>query len=96
MLASWAIRHNLTSLPNVRFAVQMPRIFQVWRGLGKVGSFGEMLSNFFEPLFLATIEPESESNVALASFLKHVYLFDSVDDEVIDRVLEPSSLSALP
>ena len=80
MLSSWAKRYDLTSISNVRFAVQIPRIFQVWRGNGTVVNFGEILQNFFEPIFLATLEPEK--NAVLASFLKCVHLFDSVDDEV--------------
>ena len=38
--------------------VQEPRIYRIFRKIGKVKSFQDILNNFFEPLFAATLEPE--------------------------------------
>ncbi|KAB0393874.1 hypothetical protein E2I00_011582, partial [Balaenoptera physalus] len=77
-LARWAVMHRVHS-PNVRWLVQVPRLFDVYRTKGQLANFQEMLENIFLPLFEATIHPASHPELHL--FLEHVDGFDSVDDE---------------
>ncbi|KAM5202121.1 AMP deaminase 2 isoform 3-T5 [Hipposideros larvatus] len=77
-LAHWAVMHRVHS-PNVRWLVQVPRLFDVYRTKGQLANFQEMLENIFLPLFEATVHPASHPELHL--FLQHVDGFDSVDDE---------------
>ncbi|XP_057356537.1 AMP deaminase 2 isoform X3 [Manis pentadactyla] len=77
-LARWAVMHRVHS-PNVRWLVQVPRLFDVYRTKGQLANFQEMLKNIFLPLFEATVHPASHPELHL--FLQHVDGFDSVDDE---------------
>lgn len=77
-LARWAVNHRVHS-PNVRWLVQVPRLFDVYRTKGQLANFQEMLENIFLPLFEATVYPASHPELHL--FLEHVDGFDSVDDE---------------
>ncbi|XP_065187419.1 AMP deaminase 2-like [Sycon ciliatum] len=77
-LASWAVDNNLRS-SNVRWLIQVPRLFNVYREKGLVQSFEEVLSNIFLPLFNATLYPEEYPDIH--RFLDQVVGFDSVDDE---------------
>ncbi|XP_029803730.1 AMP deaminase 2 isoform X3 [Suricata suricatta] len=77
-LACWAVKHKVHS-PNVRWLVQVPRLFDVYRTKGQLANFQEMLENIFLPLFEATVHPASHPELHL--FLEHVDGFDSVDDE---------------
>ncbi|KAE8293150.1 AMP deaminase 1 [Larimichthys crocea] len=65
--------------PNLKWMIQVPRIYDIFRGRNFVPHFGKMLENIFLPVFQATIDPQS--NPDLSIFLKHVTGFDSVDDE---------------
>ncbi|KAG7472716.1 hypothetical protein MATL_G00111810 [Megalops atlanticus] len=77
-LAGWFNKHRVYS-PNLKWMIQVPRIYDVFRGRNFVPHFGKMLENIFLPVFQATIDPQS--NPELSIFLKHVTGFDSVDDE---------------
>uniref|UniRef100_A0A6I8P4N2 AMP deaminase n=3 Tax=Ornithorhynchus anatinus TaxID=9258 RepID=A0A6I8P4N2_ORNAN len=77
-LARWAVEHRVHS-HNVRWLVQVPRLFDVYRTKGQLANFQEMLENIFLPLFEATVHPASHPELHL--FLEHVDGFDSVDDE---------------
>ncbi|XP_032894758.1 AMP deaminase 3 isoform X1 [Amblyraja radiata] len=77
-LARWFINHRVYS-PNVRWIIQVPRIYDVFRTKKILPSFGKMLENVFLPLFEATINPRENRELHL--FLKYVTGFDSVDDE---------------
>jgi AMP deaminase len=77
-LAQWVVNHNLLS-PNVRWLIQIPRIFSTLSRAGGLKNFEQMLSNIFAPLFETTIDPSSHP--FLHKFLQHVVGFDSVDDE---------------
>jgi AMP deaminase len=92
VLARWAARHNVAA-PNLRLAIQMPRIFPVWRAQGAVSSFGEMLSNFFDPLFAATLGPDEPEHAELVALLERVHMFDTVDDE---SKIDSFELAGLP
>ncbi|XP_051551142.1 AMP deaminase 2-like isoform X3 [Myxocyprinus asiaticus] len=77
-LAEWAVCHSVYS-DNVRWLVQIPRLFDVYRTKNQLTNFQQMLENIFLPLFEVTINPSSHPQLHL--FLQHVLGFDSVDDE---------------
>ncbi|KAL2104063.1 hypothetical protein ACEWY4_000931 [Coilia grayii] len=77
-LAKWAVKHGVYS-NNVRWLVQVPRLFDVYHTKKQLSNFQQMLENIFMPLFEATINPASHPELHL--FLQHVVGFDSVDDE---------------
>jgi len=77
-LASWVVDNKLWS-KNVCWMIQVPRLYNVWRKLGLVKTFEEMLDNIFRPLFEATIDPAAHPKISV--FLEQVIAFDSVDDE---------------
>nr|XP_013813380.1 PREDICTED: AMP deaminase 3 isoform X3 [Apteryx mantelli mantelli] len=77
-LAKWFIKHKVYS-PNMRWIIQVPRIYDIFRSKNILPSFGKMLENIFVPLFEATINPKEHKELHL--FLKYVTGFDSVDDE---------------
>ncbi|XP_040059151.1 AMP deaminase 2 isoform X1 [Gasterosteus aculeatus] len=77
-LAKWALKHRVYS-DNVRWLIQVPRLFDVYQTKKTLANFQEMLENIFLPLFEATINPRKHPELHL--FLEHVVGFDSVDDE---------------
>ncbi|XP_004342384.2 adenosine/AMP deaminase [Capsaspora owczarzaki ATCC 30864] len=82
-LASWVYDNKVFS-PNVRWLVQVPRLYNIYRASGQLASFQGMVENLFMPLFEATRDPKS--NPKLANFLRHVIGIDSVDDESVPEV----------
>ncbi|XP_039605325.1 AMP deaminase 1 isoform X1 [Polypterus senegalus] len=77
-LSGWFNKHRVHS-PNLKWMIQIPRIYDIFRAKNFVPHFGKMLENIFLPVIEATINPQS--NKELSIFLKHVTGFDSVDDE---------------
>ncbi|XP_029009489.1 AMP deaminase 3b isoform X2 [Betta splendens] len=77
-LASWFIQHKVHS-PNMRWMIQVPRIYDIFRAKKLVPNFAKILENIFLPLFQATVNPQKHNAVHV--FLKYVTGFDSVDDE---------------
>ncbi|CAB1335876.1 unnamed protein product [Coregonus sp. 'balchen'] len=77
-LAQWAVKHQVYS-NNVRWLVQVPRLFDVYHTKKQLSTFQELLENIFMPLFEVTIDPARHRELHL--FLQHVVGFDSVDDE---------------
>lgn len=77
-LARWFYVNRLYD-KNVRWLIQIPRLYHVYKKGGEIEHFAEMLQNIFAPLFEVTINPQS--NPPLHYFLKTVVGFDSVDDE---------------
>ncbi|KAE8606148.1 hypothetical protein XENTR_v10010613 [Xenopus tropicalis] len=77
-LAKWFIKHKLYS-PNMRWMIQVPRIYDIFRSKKILPDFGKMMENIFLPLFEATINPTDHKELYL--FLNYVTGFDSVDDE---------------
>uniref|UniRef100_A0A3Q1EAM2 AMP deaminase n=1 Tax=Acanthochromis polyacanthus TaxID=80966 RepID=A0A3Q1EAM2_9TELE len=77
-LATWFIQHKVHS-PNMRWMIQVPRIYDIFRSKKLIPHFSKMLENIFLPLFEATINPQKHK--AIHVFLKYVTGFDSVDDE---------------
>jgi AMP deaminase len=91
-LAKWYRRWEIDkSISSTLLAVQLPRVYPIWRKLGMVGSFGEMLSNFFEPLFQAAREPP-DSGSDMAYILPKLRMLDSVDDESKEDSFDISGL----
>eukprot|EP01122_Echinamoeba_exundans_P017861 TRINITY_DN980_c0_g1_i3.p1 TRINITY_DN980_c0_g1~~TRINITY_DN980_c0_g1_i3.p1 ORF type:complete len:1088 (+),score=165.49 TRINITY_DN980_c0_g1_i3:521-3784(+) len=77
-LACWAKKFNVYS-KHLRWLVQIPRIFFIFRTHGTLQNFEQMLDNIFRPLFEVSLNPESHPDLHV--FLQHVSGFDSVDDE---------------
>ncbi|XP_063802510.1 AMP deaminase 3 isoform X2 [Pseudophryne corroboree] len=78
IMAKWFIKHKLHS-PNMRWMIQVPRIFDIFASKKILPDFGKMIENIFLPLFEATINPSDHKELHL--FLNYVTGFDSVDDE---------------
>ncbi|XP_004509928.1 probable AMP deaminase [Cicer arietinum] len=77
-LASWFVNNALYS-KNAVWLIQLPRLYNVYRSMGIVTSFQNILDNVFIPLFETTIDPNSHPQLHL--FLMQVVGFDLVDDE---------------
>ena len=77
-LAAWVVDHKLFS-HNVRWLVQIPRLFHVYKAEGRIENFEQVVINVFQPLFEVTKRPESHPKLYV--FLQRVVGFDSVDDE---------------
>ena len=68
-LARWFYVNRLFH-PNIRWLIQIPRLYHVYKSGGEIENFAEMLQNIFAPLFEVTLNPES--NPPLHYFLKTV------------------------
>jgi AMP deaminase len=77
-LAKWFCTYQMAH-ENVRWLIQIPRLFDSYLRNGDIKSFEEMLNNIFEPLFAATLNPEENKEIDI--FLDAIVGFDSVDDE---------------
>ncbi|KAE8622865.1 hypothetical protein XENTR_v10005418 [Xenopus tropicalis] len=77
-LAQWFNKHKVYC-PNMKWMIQVPRIYDIFRAKNFVPNFGKMLENIFMPVFEATVNPNA--NKQLSVFLRHITAFDSVDDE---------------
>ncbi|KAI2463665.1 AMP deaminase [Annulohypoxylon bovei var. microspora] len=77
-LAAWVVDNKLFS-PNVRWLIQIPRLYDVFKATGLMESFEQVVKNVFQPLFEVTKNPESHPKLHV--FLQRVIGFDSVDDE---------------
>lgn len=77
-LASWIVDNNLFS-HNVRWLIQVPRLYDLYKKNGNVTTFHDILVNLFKPLFEVSIDPKSHPKLHV--FLQRVVGFDSVDDE---------------
>jgi AMP deaminase len=77
-LAAWVVDNKLYS-PNVRWLIQIPRLYDVYKSTGLMDNFEQVVSNIFQPLFEVTKDPSSHPKLHI--FLQRVIGFDSVDDE---------------
>lgn len=77
-LARWFYINRLAH-PNVRWLIQIPRLYDTYKRGGEIQTFGQLLRNIFAPLFAVTLDPAS--NPPLHYFLQTVVGIDSVDDE---------------
>ncbi|CAM9104639.1 unnamed protein product [Choristocarpus tenellus] len=78
-LSRWCYTNRLCSSQNVRWLIQIPRLYHVYKKIGEVETFGDMIDRIFSPLFEVSVNPDA--NLPLHAFLKTVVGFDSVDDE---------------
>ncbi|TYZ67790.1 hypothetical protein PybrP1_005565 [[Pythium] brassicae (nom. inval.)] len=77
-LARWFYVNRLVS-PHVRWMVQIPRLYFLYKKSGEIEHFQDMIDNIFLPLFEVTRDPAS--NPPLHYFLETMVGFDCVDDE---------------
>ncbi|KAI8917666.1 hypothetical protein DFJ77DRAFT_314426 [Powellomyces hirtus] len=77
-LAKWVVENKLFSA-NVRWLVQVPRLYNIYKKSNAVQNFEDIIRNVFEPLFEVTKDPSSHPELHI--FLQRVIGFDSVDDE---------------
>lgn len=77
-LASWFINNAIYS-ENAVWLIQLPRLYNVYKQMGTVTSFQNILDNVFIPLFEVTINPSSHPQLHV--FLMQVVGLDIVDDE---------------
>ncbi|KAL6240307.1 AMP deaminase [Rhinocladiella similis] len=77
-LAAWVVDNKLFS-HNVRWLIQIPRLYALYKSLKTVDNFETLLRNIFQPLFEVTQDPSSHPKLHV--FLQRVIGFDSVDDE---------------
>lgn len=77
-LAAWVVDNKLFS-HNVRWLIQVPRLFDVYKASGLMENFEQVIINLFQPLFEVTKDPNSHPKLHI--FLQRVVGFDSVDDE---------------
>jgi AMP deaminase len=94
-LAKWVVNNKLFS-DNVRWLIQIPRLYEVFKAGGTVQSFGDVIQSAYSPILtvlhtdiavLDVFEPlfevtkDPRSHPELHVFLQRVIGFDSVDDE---------------
>ncbi|KAJ3502098.1 hypothetical protein NLJ89_g9038 [Agrocybe chaxingu] len=77
-LAKWIVDNKLYS-HNVRWLIQVPRLYEVYRSNGSIRTFEDIVSNVFKPLFEVTKDPRTHPELHV--FLQRVIGFDTVDDE---------------
>ncbi|KAF8644681.1 hypothetical protein AX16_008341 [Volvariella volvacea WC 439] len=77
-LAKWVIKNKLYS-HNVRWLIQVPRLYEVYKANGSVKTFEDIVVNVFRPLFEVTKDPRTHPELHV--FLQRVIGFDTVDDE---------------
>ncbi|KAG8366285.1 hypothetical protein BUALT_Bualt17G0060500 [Buddleja alternifolia] len=77
-LASWFVNNGIYS-ENAVWLIQLPKLYNVYRSMGTVTSFQNILDNIFIPLFEVTVDPNSHPHLHV--FLMQVVGFDIVDDE---------------
>ena len=77
-LAAWVVDNKLYS-PNVRWLIQVPRLYDVYKNTNEVLAFDQVIRHVFQPLFEATANPSAHPKLHI--FLQRVIGFDSVDDE---------------
>lgn len=77
-VARWVVNNKLYS-HNVRWLIQVPRLYHVYKESGSVKTFEDVVINVFKPLFEVTKDPTSHPELHV--FLQRVVGFDSVDDE---------------
>ncbi|KAG7664657.1 AMD1 [[Candida] subhashii] len=77
-LAAWIVDNKLFS-HNVRWLIQIPRLYDLYKKNRNVKSYLDIMKNVFEPLFEVSMNPKSHPKLHV--FLQRVIGFDSVDDE---------------
>jgi len=87
-LASWFMEHKIFS-NNVRWLIQVPRLYHIYKKTGMVNCFADMMFNIFDPLIQVTLDPSVDPS--LHYMLQQLVGFDCVDDESkMERAMERS------
>eukprot|EP01114_Cavostelium_apophysatum_P013826 TRINITY_DN3441_c0_g1_i3.p1 TRINITY_DN3441_c0_g1~~TRINITY_DN3441_c0_g1_i3.p1 ORF type:complete len:1400 (-),score=428.10 TRINITY_DN3441_c0_g1_i3:135-4334(-) len=88
-LARWISVYKVSS-EKVRWVIQVPRLYHIYKQNKLINNFQEMLDNIFMPLFEITHNPSS--NLRLHSIMPLITGFDSVDDEnyAVEKIIDPS------
>lgn len=92
-LAQWFKEHKIFS-HQVRWMIQIPRLYSIYRKNNIVKNFQEMLDNIFKPIFEVTLDPAKDP--ALYQLLFQIVGFDTVDDESVYEVLQPEHIIFSP
>ncbi|CAO3702884.1 unnamed protein product [Rhizopus stolonifer] len=77
-LAKWVVNNKLFS-SNVRWLIQIPRLYNIYKSSNTISSFHDIIVNIFKPLFEVTKDPSLHPELHV--FLQRVIGFDTVDDE---------------
>lgn len=77
-LAKWIVDNELFS-HNVRWLIQIPRLYDIYKANGTITNFSQLLHNIFHPLFEVTKDPKTHPELHV--FLQRVVGIDCVDDE---------------
>ena len=77
-LADWICNNNLLS-KKIKWFIQIPRLYHIYKKNKFINNFQEMLYNIFYPIINNTINPNKHKN--LNKLLKNIGGFDTVDDE---------------
>ncbi|KAJ4482417.1 hypothetical protein J3R30DRAFT_3459311 [Lentinula aciculospora] len=77
-LAKWIVNNKLFS-HNIRWLIQVPRLYDIYKANGSVKTFEDIVKNIFRPLFEVTKDPRTHPELHV--FLQRVVGFDTVDDE---------------
>ena len=77
-LAKWVVDNKLFS-HNVRWLIQIPRLYLPWKQNKTIENFEQLIVNIFRPLFEVTKNPSDHPELHV--FLQRVIGFDTVDDE---------------
>jgi len=77
-LAAWVVNNRLVN-KEVRWMIQVPRLYEVYKAGGQIRCFQDMLDNIFSPLFEVSLDPSVDP--VLHQFLSVCVGLDSVDDE---------------
>ncbi|KAJ7717026.1 hypothetical protein B0H16DRAFT_448656 [Mycena metata] len=77
-LAKWVVNNKLYS-DNVRWLIQVPRLYDIYKANRSVNTFQDIITNVFVPLFEVTKDPRKHPELHV--FLQRVVGFDTVDDE---------------
>ncbi|KAK7048714.1 A-deaminase domain-containing protein [Favolaschia claudopus] len=77
-LAKWVVNNKVYS-HNVRWLIQIPRLYDIYKASGSVNTFQDIITNVFVPLFEVTKDPRTHPELHV--FLQRVIGFDTVDDE---------------
>ncbi|MES1922365.1 hypothetical protein MHBO_003870 [Bonamia ostreae] len=64
--------------------IQIPRLFEIYKANKLLNSFQDMLSNIFQPIFEATLDPQSHPKI-----FKFLQLNDESVLEIIDYKTKP-------
>ena len=92
-LAEW-VRTNKLHSHQIRWMIQIPRLYGVYASMKIVKNFQEMIDNIFKPIFEVTLNPSKDP--MLYRFLMQVIAFDTVDDESTYEVLSLDNLALPP